>query len=774
MINFKKIIFLFFLIFVLSITKIVAQFDTLFWFAAPEVAQSNMEFDRPIYIWVSSSDSPSQVTISQPANSSFTPIVVYLAAHSTQFVDLTLWIDQIETKPANQILDYGIKVSSTNPINAYYEVVSLQCLCSPEIYVFKGENSLGTHFLIPMQNFLNNANSATYLPVPYSSIVIVATENNTNVTITPTTNVVGHNANIPYTITLNEGQTYSATATSQLSSQHLSGSLVTSDKPIAITINDDLIYGGPFGTCADAAGDQIIPMNRIGTKYIVVRGFLTVPYDKVFILATQNNTIIQVNGTTVSTIDSGQTYMYSMNTTEAIYIEASNPVYTLQLSGFGCEIGNCLVPQIECTGSNAVTFVRSTSDPLHLMFIVPAGSEDDFLVNGNSSLINASQFSFVPGTANSWKYAKITYTTTQIPTDVSTTITNSTERFHLGYIHGTPNNGCRFGFFSDFGKYELEIVANGDHFCLGDTLQLSVSTINSATYLWNGPDEFSSNFQNTQVNTLNYNNEGLYIVNGDIGSCVVEPDSIYIYIFPSPSVEIDPAFSEICLGESISLEASGAINYVWSTLETTQTIDVSPITNENYYVMGKDENNCKDTAMAQITVKPLPELTISPNPVTIFDGDIITLYVFSDLPNTDFLWSTGSINNNITVSPTSITNYQVTGVSDGCSSTTEVTVKVKLTHFQECTIYMPNSFTPDNDGLNDILIPKMFNAEIVSFTIFNRWGQKIFESNRSDYGWDGTYLGQPALEDTYGYRIRYIQADTGELKQIVGAVSLIR
>jgi len=769
-----KFLFLLFLSFLLPISKSIAQFDTLFWFAAPEVAQADRNFDRPIYIWLSSSNTPSQVTITQPANSSFAPIVVNLAANTTQYVDLTPWIEQIETKPPNQALNYGIKVSANNPINAYYEILSLQCMCSPEIFVFKGKNSLGTQFLIPMQNYLNNANDPSYLPIPYSSFVIVATENNTNVTITPTANVVGHTAGIPYTINLNQGQTYSATATSQSAAQHLSGSIVSSDKPIAITINDDLMYGGTYGTCADDAGDQIIPINRVGKKYIVVRGFLTTPYDKVFILATQNNTSIQVNGTTLTTINSGQTYMYSMNTADAVYIETSNPVYALQLSGFGCEIGNCLVPQIECTGSNSVTFTRSTEDPLHLMLIVPAGAEGNFQINGNSTLINASQFLSVPGTANTWKFAKITYTTSQIPAGVSTTVTNSSDKFHLGIIHGTPNNGCRFGFFSDFGQYKLEIIANGDHFCVGDTLQLSTSTINSAIYSWSGPDGFSSNLQNIQLNTLNYNNEGLYIVNGDLGGCVVEPDSIYIYIYPSPSVEIDPAFSEICIGESITLEASGAINYIWSNLETTQTIDVSPTTGISYFVVGMDENNCKDTAMAQIEVKPLPELTISPNPATIFDGDMITLTVFSDLPNTQFLWSNGSVSNNITVSPSTSTDYQVTGISNGCSSTAAVTVHVKLAPLQECSIYMPNSFSPDNDGLNDILIPKMFNAEVISFVIINRWGQKVFESNRSDYGWDGTFLGQLAPSDTYAYRIRYIQANTGELKHIFGAVSLIR
>ena len=632
---------------IISNSALFAQFDTLFWFAAPEVAQADRNFDRPIYIWLSSSNAPSQVTITQPANSSFAPIVVNLAANTTQYVNLTTWIEQIETKPANQVLNYGIKVSANNPINAYYEIVSLQCMCSPEIYVFKGKNSLGTQFLIPMQNYLNNANDPSYLPIPYSSFVIVATENNTNVTITPSANVVGHTAGIPYTINLNQGQTYSATATSQSSTQHLNGSIVSSDKPIAITINDDLMYGGTYGTCADDAGDQIIPIDNLGNKYIVVRGFLTTPYDKVFILATQNNTTVQVNGTTLTTINSGQTYMYSMNTADAVYIETSNPVYTLQLSGFGCEIGNCLVPQIECSGSKSVTFTRSTDDPLHLMFIVPAGGESHFQINGSPTLINASQFTFVPGTNNSWKYAKISYTTSQIPSGVSTTVTNSTERFHLGFIHGTPNNGCRFGFFSDFGKYKYEITSNGILFCVGDTLQLSTNSFPNCTYNWTGPNGFTSTSQSFQINNLNFSNQGLYIVNGVVENCIVEPDSIYIQIDTIFNTFILSNDTTLCVGDTLVLNTNLTYsqNFDWHTpsqiISNQDSLIIANIqlNNQGVYFIEGMVNSCSIISdSVTIMVEEPPDIQIISNDTLFCEGDPMSLSSTFD-PNLQYLWT---------------------------------------------------------------------------------------------------------------------------------------
>ena len=139
------------------ISPLYSQLDTVFWFAAPEVSIANLTFDRPIYLWITSSNASSQVTISQPANPSFNPIILNLPPLTTNFVNLTNWIDQIECKPANQVLNYGLKIESTNPITAYYEVVSLQCNCNPEIFALKGRNGLGTNFFVPMQNFLSNA-----------------------------------------------------------------------------------------------------------------------------------------------------------------------------------------------------------------------------------------------------------------------------------------------------------------------------------------------------------------------------------------------------------------------------------------------------------------------------------------------------------------------------------------------------------------------------------------------------------------------------------------
>ena len=261
----KKLLFLVILFFA---KYTFAQTDTAFWFAAPDVSSSN-SYDRPIVFRISSYQFSSTVVLSQPANATFTPITINLTPFSTQTINVTSQLANIECQPANVIQNRGIKITATNKIGVYYEVN--EAAPNPEIFSLKGKNALGTQFYISSQNLLRN--SSFYPVTPLSSFNIVASEDNTLITITPTKNIVGHSANIPFTIILHKGQTYSAEASSQLANQHLDGSSILSTKPIAITLEDDLLEGGDLygGLCHDLAGDQTVPFTSLGTEYIAIR-----------------------------------------------------------------------------------------------------------------------------------------------------------------------------------------------------------------------------------------------------------------------------------------------------------------------------------------------------------------------------------------------------------------------------------------------------------------------------------------------------------------------
>lgn len=540
-----------------------AQLDTLFWFVAPEVAQSHG--DRPIVFRFASLSQGATITISQPANPGFPTQVVTLAANDAQTLDLTTWIDQIENKPANTVLPYGFKISSTAPVMAYYEVTPT-CNCNPDIFALKGNNSLGTAFVIPAQNFLNNASYAR------SGFNVVATQDNTIITINPKQAIVGHAANVPFTIVLQKGETFSAEAISILANQHLSGSTVSSNFPVAITIHDDSMSGAPYGGCADIMGDQLIPNQVIGSEYIILKGYLNGP-DKIYVVAVQNNTQISIDGSPVATINATETYVHTLSN-PTVLIQTSTPAHVLHTTGFGCEVGGAVLPSVVCTGSNTVAFVRSTNEFFALNILVPNGGENDFTFNGNPGIINASQFNFVPGTNNAWKYAQID-ATSFVGVQQASRIDNPNFKFHLGVVHGGSSSGCRYGYFSDFAAAQYQISVNDQSFCIGDPIQLNTNTLSGATYNWTGPNNFTFSGPQIQIASAALSDAGMYTISGYLpGTCAIQPDTIDIEVHALPLAPIISSNGPVCQGDVLAFWSNDeADQYLWSSGGQTSASD---------------------------------------------------------------------------------------------------------------------------------------------------------------------------------------------------------
>lgn len=238
-----------------------AQQDTLFWFAAPEISSS--VGDSPIHLRLLSYDLAASVTISQPANPLFAPIVVNLSANSNDSIDLTPFLADIESPAADLISANGLKIASTAEITAFYE---LNAIGNKEIFTLKGQKGIGTEFYTPFQQTWDNAVTA---PASFSSIDIVATENNTTVLITPRTTVVGHTGGVTYNILLQEGETYSARDIDLSAVTSLAGSIVASDKPVAVTL-----FSGALDNvgCTSSMGDQITTSAYAGKDFIVHKG----------------------------------------------------------------------------------------------------------------------------------------------------------------------------------------------------------------------------------------------------------------------------------------------------------------------------------------------------------------------------------------------------------------------------------------------------------------------------------------------------------------------
>lgn len=493
-----------------------AQTDTEFWFVVPEVTINHQyPGGQPASFRISTGLLPATVTISMPANqydpvtnpTGFPDIVINLPPNTFHVEDLTCWImnpcspvpvpstsspidvNKLENKPLNPsgINNFGIRITSTNPVTVYWEVSRHN---NKDIWALKGRNALGNEFYIPFQK--HGVNVASVIKDTPSAIDVVATQDNTVVTFqlppgvqasygNPMTNIAPGGS---YSVTLNRGQTFSLFPIYKSSStaNKLSGTRVTSTKPIAVTIKDDS-FKHTSGGCYDIAGDQMVPVGIAGLEYAVIRTFLN-NHDHIYVLGTQNGTTVTIydmGGGVVTTfpLNAGQQFYQRIPNGQTYYrIVADQPVYVWHVGGFGCEQGGALLPPIDiCTGSTQVAFARTSSENFYMILMVRQGAENGFLFDGvvRNDLINPASFIPIPG--SQWSVARFGPFTTGEIADTSHFIENTDDLFHIGIVNGGSSSGCFYGYFSDYNELNVQAVVAGTQSnvlktCYGNPVQL--------------------------------------------------------------------------------------------------------------------------------------------------------------------------------------------------------------------------------------------------------------------------------------------------------------
>jgi gliding motility-associated-like protein len=175
-----------------------------------------------------------------------------------------------------------------------------------------------------------------------------------------------------------------------------------------------------------------------------------------------------------------------------------------------------------------------------------------------------------------------------------------------------------------------------------------------------------------------------------------------------------------------------------------------------------------------VVLKPTPHLEIDPNPTTIFSGESLYLHVSSQLYGTQYLWETGSTFISILLTPPYSTMVEVMGVFESCTSKGIAYIYVIDPVESEFIKYMPNTFSPNDDGLNDLFVPVLTDATIVSIYIYNRWNNLVYYSENPNIEWDGTFNGEPCPPGVYGYKMFYKKSTSESLKQYIGHVNIIR
>ncbi len=234
----------------------------------------------------------------------------------------------------------------------------------------------------------------------------------------------------------------------------------------------------------------------------------------------------------------------------------------------------------------------------------------------------------------------------------------------------------------------------------------------------------------------------------------------------------------VCAGQpaTISASASGGTapySYSWTTGLVSDTITLSPDSSTTYSMVVTDQNGCSSAAvLVTAKVTPSPGGTICCD-ATILRGETANLSVSPFDPENKYLWSPSlglSCDScpNTSASPYNTQEYLVTLTNlAGCSIRDSIRITI-------CgDVFMPTAFSPNGDGNNDVLYVEPHCIKSMHLTIYDRWGNRVFETDDAKTGWDGTYKGSSMNADVYAY---YLKVTTFNDRNVTkeGNVTLIR
>ncbi|MGL4598835.1 MAG: kelch repeat-containing protein [Bacteroidia bacterium] len=307
--------------------------------------------------------------------------------------------------------------------------------------------------------------------------------------------------------------------------------------------------------------------------------------------------------------------------------------------------------------------------------------------------------------------------------------------------------------------------------CAPFVIAFSPSNTSYDSYTWDFGDLQTQADTSTTANTsYTYMQAGTYTVTlvvSDSTGCVIGADTITqtITVSALPQLELgnDTAFCDNNFSLLLDAENPSA-SWVWNTGALSQTITVN--TTGEYSVIVTDQNNCSRSDSIAVSIINFSGI-----------GDTISLCNFASgilldagTSAAQYLWTTGETTQSITINEPGIYGVVVSGST--CSFTDSVVV---IGSSESNRLYLPNTFTPNLNGLNDIFLPKGDGVTSYQLRIFNRWGELIFETDDLNTGWDGTYQGRVAQEDVYVYVITYTVFCEREREfQKVGHLNLIR
>ncbi|MHB8259169.1 MAG: DUF7948 domain-containing protein [Bacteroidia bacterium] len=323
----------------------------------------------------------------------------------------------------------------------------------------------------------------------------------------------------------------------------------------------------------------------------------------------------------------------------------------------------------------------------------------------------------------------------------------------------------------------------------GNTVTFKDSSYTNVT-IWNWNFGDSTAIDSTRNPLHSYTQPGTYTISLFANNSYNCADSIKKVITLAHFNPISiSASTVVCKGKTVQLNATGGISYTWTPPNNLNNPNIAnPIatpTATTHYTLYLTQANslgdtCKSILHTNITVPSYSgsALTVYASPDTIIEGNSSQLSTSLSggyiIWSPDYNLSNDSILNPL-ASPHHTTTYNAVYIdSHGCPfPLSSVTIYVISAACNENTVYVPNTFTPNGDGRNDVIYARSSFVTDIFFTIYDRWGQQVFATNDITKGWDGIFNGKPCNPDVFGYYVKF-KCNDGKESFKKGNITLIR
>jgi gliding motility-associated-like protein len=454
-----------------------------------------------------------------------------------------------------------------------------------------------------------------------------------------------------------------------------------------------------------------------------------------------------------------------INTLTPTIHPTANTIYTLTVTTDNTH-GNCILKD------SVSIAVNDQSPSANFSFMINKGCVADTVVLTNLSQ-NANQYY--------WDFGDGFSDTTSNPTHIYNTQGNYNVRLNAN------NPTCKDSVLKIVDTrhpLSANFTVSKDTICQNTTINFTnTSTVSTqpAAYNWNFGDGSAANTMNP---SHTYPNAGVYQVAQIVSDAIPCYDTAYhiIVVDSISTLNFTESAHSACIGTLINFSApnQGATlnDLSWDFDDGTVISNLYNLHHaydkEGIYFVNLTatfrvcpELNFKDS----VIVYPFPNVYLGPDTSICLDGNPIILSNKEVEDTTDsYTWSTGATTANLKIVHHGNYSLTVTNTHD-CSTTDEIIVA------KDCYVDIPNSFTPNNDGVNDYFFPRqLLSSGITDFTmqVFNRWGQVIFETtNANGSGWDGKFNGKDQPQGVFIYRIHVIFKN-GRMEKYDGNVTLIR